>query len=270
MKKVLKYVFFCLFVAGFCTGMAFLARNVRGTRTSLVCRDMEITFLDTLGFVSEKDVKDYIREEYGACFGAVLDSIRLESIESIVESKSAISNCEAWVTDDGILHIDILQRMPAVHFQKGSHGYYADDRGYIFPLHPEYTADVPLVKGNLPVEVEDGYRGEAPSESGREWIGKVLRLLTYMQENGEWKTNFDGVEVAGNGDIVLLPVSGEERFVLGKPEMIEDKFSRIHKYYTLIKASKGEIYGTVNVKYKGQIVCKTKDMLQPLTSGQEK
>jgi len=269
MKRVLTYIFFALFVAAFCSGMFLLEYYQRQERTSMVCTDMEITFLDSLEFVSKEDVKNYLNEEYGAFIGQMLDSVGLGKIESVLESKTAISDCEAWVTDDGILHVDILQRAPVVHFQNGEQGYYVDDRGYIFPLHPDYTADVPTVAGSIPITIPEGYRGEAPAESSREWIAKVSRLTAYMQETGEWPTNFNRIEVTENGDIVLLPASGEEHFIFGQPELMEDKFSRIHKYYSVIKTVKGDVYETINVKYKGQIVCRAKGMLQPLTSAQE-
>lgn len=235
-----------------------------------MCSNMEVVFPDTLKFVTTKDVKDYLRNEYGALLGQPIDSIRLGRIESIIESKSAVLKCEAWTTDDGILHISVRQRTPAVQFQDGTHGFYVDDRGYIFPLHPDFSADVPVVTGPLPFEATDGFRGEAPSERGREWIVNVIRLISYMKEKGAWEKDFNRIEVSGDGDIVLLPVSGQERFILGQPVMIEDKFTRIHKYYSLIKTEKGDIYETVNVKYKGQIICRAKDMSQPLTSEPEK
>jgi len=81
--------------------------------------------------------------------------------------------------------------------------------------------------------------------------------------------NFNRITVSDEGDIVLFPTSGNESFIFGQPENIEDKFSRIHKYYSHIKAAKGDIYGTVNVKYKGQIICRAKDMSQPWTSEPE-
>jgi len=268
MKKILKYVFFGLVVTGFCTGMTLLARNVRAGRASLLCRDMEITFLDSLGFVSKKDVRSYLQEEYGAYIGQVLDSVRLGRIEEIIESKSAVSDCEAWVTDDGLLHVSIKQRKPAVRFLNGEKGFYVDDGGYVFPLHPEYTADVPTVEGIIPVAVEEGFRGEIPSVKDSEWIGKVIRLTAYMQDTGEWMINFDRIVVSEEGDIMLLPANnkGDERFIFGQPDSVEEKFFRIHKYYSHIKAAKGGIYGTVNVKYKGQIICRAKDMSQPSIS----
>lgn len=269
MKKILKYVFFGLVVAGFCTGMVFLSRDVREGRASLLCREMEVTFLDSLGFVSKEDVRSYLQKEYGAYIGQVLDSVRLGRIEEIIESESAVSDCEAWVTDDGLLHISIKQRKPAVRFLNGDKGFYVDDGGYVFPLHPDYTADVPTVEGAAPVAVEEGFRGVIPPGKGREWIERIIRLTAYMQDTGEWKKTYDRIAVSEEGDVVLLPVRGDERFIFGQPDLIEDKFSRIHKYYSHIKAAKGGIYGTVNVKYKGQIICRAKDMSQPLTSEPE-
>lgn len=146
MNKVLKYSIFGVLVAGFCVGMWFLSRETRDGRTSLACRSLEITFCDTLEFVSKEDIRGFISSGYGAYLGQQLDSVNLGKIEKILESQSAVLNSEAWVTDDGVLHVSITQRAPVVRFQNGEVGYYSDDLGFIFPLHPRYTADVPLVE----------------------------------------------------------------------------------------------------------------------------
>jgi len=268
MKKLLTYILFGLFVAGFCTGMVFLERDDRSKRNALACTELEVNFLDSLEFVTKEDIRNYLMEDYGAYLGQRVDSIKLGGIESILESKTAVSDCEAWVTDDGILHLDILQRAPVIHFQHGENGYYVDDRGYIFPLHPDYTADVPTVEGNIPICIEEGYRGEAPDERERIWVEEMIKLVFYMQQTGEWPTNFNGIEVADKGEIILRPSAGDESFLFGQPVLLEEKFSRIHKYYSHVKPAKGDIYRSVNVKYKGQIVCRAKDTLQPLTSEQ--
>lgn len=260
MNKVLKYSIFGVLVAGFCVGMWFLSRETRDGRTSLACRSLEITFCDTLEFVSKEDIRGFISSGYGAYLGQQLDSVNLGKIEKILESQSAVLNSEAWVTDDGVLHVSITQRAPVVRFQNGEVGYYSDDLGFIFPLHPRYTADVPLVEGAIPIQIDSTYKGMAPSNRERQWLESIIALTHYAYDSPEWKGRFNGCLVESNGDIVLLPSSGEEKFIIGPLVDIDDKFNRIDKYYSYIYARKGDFYSIVNLKYKGQIICRTKDM----------
>lgn len=260
MKRVLKYIIFGVLVAGFCVGMYFLESASRSGRSSLACTDIKVHFNDSLEFVSDQDVRDCISTQYGPFLGKQLDSIALGRIEEILEAQSAVRNSEAWVTDDGILHVGITQRAPAVRFQNGESGFYVDDRGFIFPLHPRYTADVPLVEGAIPVKAGAGFKGEAETEQERQWIKEIIDFTKFVSGSERWDGFFSTVEVQGNGDIVLRPTEGEETFIFGIPHDIPEKFDKIDKYYTHILPAKGNCYKTINIKYKGQIICRTKDM----------
>ncbi|MCQ2173222.1 MAG: hypothetical protein MJZ17_10820 [Bacteroidales bacterium] len=260
MNKILRYSLSGILAAGFCVGMWFLARETRSERVSLACRSLEITFRDSLEFVSKEDVRGFISNGYGAYLGQQLDSVNLGKIEKVLESQSAVLKSEAWVTDDGVLHVSITQRAPVVRFQNGEVGYYSDDRGFIFPLHPRYTADVPLVEGAIPIDADGTYKGMAATEKERRWMESVIALVHYAWDSPEWKGRFNGCRIGDNGDVILLPSSGKEEFIIGDLMGIEDKFNRIDKYYSHIYARKGDFYSIVNLKYKGQIICRTKDM----------
>lgn len=230
-----------------------------GKKGSLKCSSLSVTIADSLenNFVSVSDIRGYIDAESGGYIGRALDSIDLAEMERIIDSKSTVLKSEAYVTGDGTLNISVTQRRPAVRFQRPDGGFYADRQGYIFPLQGNYTAYVPVVDGAIPVNASGPYKGKAGSEKEQEWIDSIIRLVTYMEESGVWDKNIVQITVRGNGDLVLVPRQGKEKFLFGKPDNIEDKFSRMEKYYTGIVPEKGEgYYSTVNLKYNGQIVCR--------------
>jgi cell division protein FtsQ len=67
------------------------------------------------------------------------------------------------------------------------------------------------------------------------------------------------ISVEEGRNLILIPGEGNERFLFGQPTDIEDKFSRMEKYYTHILPAKGkDFYEIVDLKYKGQIVCREK------------
>ena len=85
----------------------------------------------------------------------------------------------------------------------------------------------------------------------------MIALVDYMSSSGVWAENIVQITVQDNGDLVMVPRKGKEKFLFGKPDNIQDKFSRMEKYYTGIVPAKGEgFYSTVNVKYNGQIICR--------------
>ncbi len=260
MNKAVKYSLVGVLAAAFCVGMGLLYRSVRQEQSRVICGRLEVSFSDSLRFVSEQDVREYLDSRYGSFIGERLDSVGLARIERLLESRSAIMDCEAWTTADGVLHVNITQRAPALRFQDGDHGFYVDPEGYIFPLHKTYTAPVPVVEGAIPVDIPDGYKGEAPGEKERQWIAGVLAVDRYLSASRNWKDRISAFRVRPGGELVLQLEGRGEQFIFGQPEDIPAKFGRIERYIGVIAPSLEEgHYKTVNVKYNQQIICRQKD-----------
>ena len=142
MKAFVKYSLAGVLLAGLCTGIVVLYRNVRQENARIVCGRLDVNFADSLRFVTEQDIREYLDKRYGAYIGERLDSVQLARIEDMIESRSAVRRCEAWTTDDGVLHLEITQRAPVLRFQNGEQGFYVDERGYIFPLQINHGDEI--------------------------------------------------------------------------------------------------------------------------------
>ncbi len=259
MKPVVRNILALSFLAlvAVCLMAAMEASSAK--KGKLTCKSLSVIIKDSLenSFVSAADIKKYIDAESGGYIGKRLDSIDLAGIEKIIDGKSAVFKSEAYITKDGVLNISVTQRRPFVRFQRADGGFYADREGYIFPLQGNYTAYVPVIDGNIPVNISGSYKGEAGSEKEKKWIKDMIGLIEYMDESGVWADNIVQITVRDNGDLILIPRQGKEKFLFGGPDDIEEKFSRMEKYYTGIVPAKGEgYYSSVNVKYDGQIVCR--------------
>ena len=260
MNKAVKYSLVGVLAAAFCVGMGLLYRHVRQEQSRVICGKLEVSFSDSLRFVSEQDVREYIDTRYGNFIGQRLDSVGLSRIETLLESRSAVMRCEAWTTDDGVLHVEIAQRAPVLRFQDGERGFYVDAEGFIFPLHKTYTAPVPVVEGAIPVNVPAGYKGEAPGERERQWIAGVLAIERYISASRGWRDRVSAFRVRPGGELVLQLEGRQEQFIFGQPEDVPGKFGRIERYLgTIAPALEEGHYRTVNVKYNQQIICRQKD-----------
>ncbi len=257
MKKGLKYLIFVLCLLLFAAVAVLLCAGASRQRHLVTCTGLDVQLPKEGRFVSEEDVKGYLQDFYGPYIGERIDSMDLAKIEAALDRRSAIRKCEAWTTADGMLHIGVMQRRPVVRFQLGNDGFYADETGFIFPLQSKYTPLVPVIDGDIPLNVAKDYKGEPGSEKEQGWISKILDMLAYMKRSGVWDRDISQITVQGNGDLVLSPRQGRERFIFGEPEDFEAKFSRIEDYYKYIRPAKDSAYyRTVNVKYDGQIICR--------------
>ena len=257
MNRTLKYILLATGAAviAVCICCSFMAgRQLRSTYT---CQGLEVTIKDSLenSFVSAADVKAYLDREYGIYKGIPLDSLDMVRIESIVDGRSAVKKSQAYVTRDGILHIDVTQRKPVVRFQKAGGGFYADKEGYIFPLQKSYASHVQIIDGNIPLAANSGYKGELQNDREKKWFKDMMELINFMEDSRTWKDKIVQIHVNGNRDLILIPREGNEHINFGQPDNIEEKFAKLEKYYTSIIPAQGNgRYTKVDLRYRGQIV----------------
>ena len=226
-------------------------------RRTVTCGDLDPIVADSLErrFVTRDDIRDWMAD-YGTWVGLPLDSVNLELVETIINGKSAVRDCQAWLTDNGVLHVSITQREPIVRFQSPAGGFYADAEGFLFPLQNRHTARVPVVDGALPVRLEKGFKGMPRTEAEKAWTGAILNLVRFLSERKEWNGVVGQINVRKDGNLVLIPREGPERFLFGTPTGIEAKFGRIRRYYEAVAPVRASSYHTVDVRFDGQIVCK--------------
>ena len=242
MKKLTGYLIAALSVALFICVSALVENASRARRHLVTCNTVTVTLRDTLNLLSEDDVRSYLDRACPALIGQRIDSIRLYQVERALQTRSAIRTAEAWTTPDGTLHIGITQRDPVAKFVYSGYACYIDASGFIFPLQGNCKKSIPV------------FECEAlPDEGSKD---AVLALIAYMDRH-QLSAKFPVIKVEKGNELVLLPAEGKERFIFGKPERIAEKFGSIADYYKKISASGDDVhYRSVNVKYRGQIICR--------------
>ena len=226
---------------------------------SITCNALQVNVTDSASwkFIDESNVKEFM-EEYGTYIGQRLDSVDLKKIENMLGNHSALSGCEAYLTSDGVLHLEVTQRRPVVRLLKNGTGFYADGDGYLFPLHPHYSPDVPTVTGNIPVSYSDGFKGRPEDESEREWLGKVISMVQYVSSDKKaLDAPISSIAVDGRGNLTVKLTPDGESFILGSADGLPGKFRKIREYMEVIAPQAPEKgYKVVDLRYDRQIICK--------------
>lgn len=255
-KHIINITFGALLVCVL-TGAYFLGAS---GRKPIRCKGLAITVTDSTmnRFITPGEIRKYLDEELeGGYMGVQIDSINLTRIEEILDSKSAILKSQAFTTKDSILNVVVTQKKPVVRFQKGAKGFYAVEDGSLFPLQSTYTSHVMVVDGYIPLKIEHGYLGKPDTEEGCKWIQDIVGLVKYIDASRTWQSKIVQITVLEDGDLVLIPREGRERFLFGQPDDIAKKFKKMGLYYKGIRETKGEdAYKTVDVRFEGQIVCR--------------
>lgn len=261
MKPLLRLGLGLLTVAA-CVAIGFVSygmasRELR-TRTCQGKGKLEVTVTDSLErrFVAKADVEKWLESEYGAYAGQPLDSVDLTRIEKLISAHSAVREVEAWITDDGVLHVELSQRQPVVRLENGQNACYADKTGFLFPLQSSGSVEVPLVSGSLPFDIPRGFKGTLTAQDQELWLSRVITLVDYMKGT-VWEQDIRSIKVKADGELVLVPVQGREEFLFGPPVRIEEKFRLLTAYYRSVAPSRESgYYGKVDLRYRGQLVCR--------------
>ena len=205
-------------------------------------------------FVNKDDVAGWLENEYRNYVGLPLDSVDLRRVEKLVGAHSVVRDCQAWLTDDGILHVELSQRQPVVRFDDGVNGYYADATGFVFPLQERGSADVPVVDGKIPMRIPKGFKGTPADAAQAAWLSQIIGMINTLRGT-VWEKNIVRISVDEKENLVLTPRQGGERFLFGPPVRVKEKMGLMDAYYTSGLADK-KVYRTVDVRYRGQLVCR--------------
>lgn len=255
MKSIVRKILLWTLLAVLLAGLFALCKLSGARRQALTCHSLRVEFADSCRFVTESDVKNRLDQLYGAYIGQRIDSVDLCKIEKILNETSAVKGTEAYMTDDGVLNITITQRRPAILFQRDSYGFYADDRGYIFPMLGNQKYDVPVVSGAIPINCPVGYKGRPAPGKQEKWMNDILAMTSYMKKHYALDKRIAEMKVQPDGNLVLKAKNGRETFIFGSPDGYAEKFEKMNIYEKSIKDTL-KSYKSVNLMYKKQIVCK--------------
>ena len=257
MNKASKYIITALLAGILVLLLTVLELRSGSARSERSCSGIEVEYRNGQGFVSKSDVKNYIEKDYGIVSGKRIEEIDLARIEQILDGRSAIQKSEVYTTADGILHVMISEREPAIRLVTPSGSWYADKSGFLFPMQKNSTSRVPIIDGAVPVALTAGFKGYASTAREKAWIAGILKMMDWLDGHRNWKDAIAQIHIEDDGNIVLIPVEGREKFIFGRPEDMDRKFGKIEEYYRCIVPAKGrDYYSSVNVSFDGQIVCR--------------
>lgn len=261
LKKIVTYTLLALTILIFGAYFYIASGLAASGREKELCTGISVTVLDSMlnRFVSESDVVSIIMESDVNPMGKTRENADLHGIEVLLENRSAIKDAQAFISNNGILKVEITQRRPLLRVQTGNGGFYIDDTEYIFPLVSTFTSYVPVVTGNIPVKLKEGYRGMA-DESSKEWIRSVIGLAEYLDKHPLWNSQIQQINIENNLDVVFYTVVGDQKIVFGKLDDLDYKFAKLKTFYDQIVPIYGwDRYSEVNLKFSDQIICTLRD-----------
>jgi len=189
------------------------------------------------GFVSEDELTAEIMPLLGNLQSRKLSEIDLDSLHRYLSGLDKIETAEVMRLNNNELRISVVPMVPVARvWPPRGHSYYVNREGKKIRATSRYRLDVPQIAGNYPPE-------------------KLLPLLDYLNSHEEEGRLITMISANDSTDIILVPAIRGHVINLGDVSGIDDKFSRLKRFYSEVMPAKGwEYYDTISLKWDHQVV----------------
>ncbi len=191
--------------------------------------------------------------------GEKVDALDCNRIEKVINEFSGTKNAEVFFYNSGDLFINIKQRTPIarVLHENGYLSYYVDKEGKVMSLSNNYVARVPVFNGSIKCGNQFSPINKQKSNNQEDAILNGIFEMAQVINNDEFlAAQIVQIYCNKKGHFELIPRIGNHRVMFGAPEDIKEKFFKLKSFYTKgINIKELNLYDTLNIMYKNQIVC---------------
>lgn len=212
-------------------------------------------------FISISCIEEIIRENTAVDKGGAITRDVLEKVHHYLGSIAFVEKVKTYRTITGKLGVEVNLRNPLMRVVNNENeSFYIDEHGYMFPLSDLHTARVMIVTGDIPVMFSAGANivndHSACEDPEAEKIAGLFETASFIHKDVFWKAFIDHIYVLPNGKMELIPKNGYHTIEFGKPEHIDDKFSKLRIFYIHGLSGKGwHYYNRINLEFNNQIIC---------------
>ncbi len=262
-KKILIYTGYFLLTAALGAYFYFSSSLAITESKDVVCKTITIRVLDstTNRFVSKAEIKELLKIEGITIGESKIKHINQYQLEEIINNRTAVKISQVSVTGQGVLIVDILQRRPIIRIETMNGGFYMDETAYIFPLMKSFTSYVPIMSGEIMLNIPPGYRGVLGSDNT--WASKIHEIGLYMEQNSFWNSMIEQIYVDNKGIMYMTARIGTTEIIFGDANNIDYKFRKLHAFYNKVIPAVGwDVYQSVDLSFSSQLVCKQREIIK--------
>ena len=217
-----------------------------------VCQNVkiEISFSTEKSLITQNDVYNLLGFENGKTdmIGKTLGQLKINDMEKKLLKNTTIKKAEVYMGMGGILQIEITQRTPIFRVMPSTkNGYYVCDDRVKIPLSSNFTPDLIPITGFVSDKIDKS----------------LYSVVGFVNNNSFWKAQIQQFFVHQNQDISFIPTTGVHEVIIGDTTNLDEKFKKLEIFYKKGLNKIGwDKYKIINLKYKGQVICKEFDGLE--------
>ena len=193
-------------------------------------------------YITTETVNKLLIQNQEHLYNLPKDNLDLKEMEFLLESNDMIKSAQVYLTVNGEVRTKIEQKQPIARVYSKT-TFYIDEDGLWMPLSPQHSARVPLVSGD--VEKED--------------LEIVYTMALKVHTDSFLKTYVTEIHQDENKEISLKMRLMNFEVLVGSLENLDEKMKNLKAFYQKAKKDKVlNIYKSVNLQFKNQVVCTKK------------
>lgn len=222
--------------------------------------DIHLDMHEDMQFLQKEDILQRLLDK-----GLIGDTMTyantdIHTIETYLSEMPEVKKVQVYATLGEKWKIELEQRQPIARiFNIDGSSCYLDSDGTLMPLSTNYTAHVIAVSGNInEIDFSKNVSDIMNNDSLKtiEILDDLYELSTYVCSDEFLSAQFTQVYINTHNEFELIPRIGDHRILFGDSEHIPGKFKKLELFYSEGLSRAGwELYDTVNVMYKDQVVC---------------
>ncbi|WP_238320934.1 cell division protein FtsQ/DivIB [Neotamlana nanhaiensis] len=190
-------------------------------------------------FITSENVSKLLIQNYAGLENVPKETLDLNVLENTLKSNAMIKNAEVYLSVNGTLNADIVQKTPIARVNTNA-SYYIDADGQYMPLSSNFSARVPLVTGY--VEKNN--------------LKSVHTVAQKVMNDDFLKTHVFEIHRDQNHKLYLKLRQCHFMVKLGDVNFIDKKINNLKAFYK--KSSKEKTlnsYSVVNLQFENQVIC---------------
>lgn len=255
-------------VAG-CAALVFLLAFTNNQRHAALCSsvkiDIERANVDNR-FLDSTVITQQFADKRIAIQGQRLSTINVAELEDILKQRADVQSAQVFTSMNGKVTMKVKERKPILRvITYTGDSYYIDDEGELMPLSDRFTAHVPIASGLITEGYSAFYKFGIKGIEADEKLKKtsilddLYNMAKFMGSDSLWNAQIDQLYVTTNNEINLVPKIGNSLVLFGTTDDMQEKFVKLRAFYKhAVSAGTLNVYQTINLKFKNQVVCTKK------------
>lgn len=209
--------------------------------------DVQITYdcADTL--VKPADVERLLLKQMPHIKAQLVKEVETDQVLRCIQKSPYLHQTQISVSMSRDIVIRTHQRTPIAQIFTGKSSFFIDSTATRMPLSEYSTPDV----------IVANYQDSTSKHS----LAAISHVANFLHSHPEYADIFDQIYEEHNHDLYLVPKLGSHVVLLGDTNDLDTKFHNLITVYRKGMQKKGwDTYKLINLKYKGQVICRRKEV----------